>query len=304
MDIRGLFDDDDSMPPPCDFVPIVRQPPAATDSRMYYVECSLELRPYARTKTKLCCLRFAQNAVATMQNSADFLSRLIDDIERQRGFKSGSYGLPLKCATFCTPPQSDVVWFVFVSVESLYFSKWNTVFKGLHAEEGRMFYSTKTRLQDSLMGVPLMFPGVALQDLVSNLVQVRAQVASLRAFSSGLICFSRAPPRQNPAKRARISALEFALRREREPSPPRAEDVITEVPRAPVPAEDPADMLVAACVGFLAAPTLEGVDSHAALLQRFLVAPEMKGMLGLYLLQGRVADMFVRVRPVVFLCFP
>ena len=55
------------------------------------------------------------------------------------------------------------------------------------------------------------------------------------------------------------------------------------------------DALLHECINFLNAPRLDGMHACTCVLRRFLTSPGIDGSLGLYLLDGNVAEMFTRV---------
>lgn len=185
MDISGLFDDEEEDQDSTNPSPQPGPAHRAEQSSLFYIECSKTKPTLERCKSRLCCLRFepSQAEVPEGQWAADTLRGVVNEIEQARSRSSGSFGLPLKSATFFVAPGTGETWFVLVSRDALYMSKWNKVFAGLKAVAGRVHYDPNARVSASLLGVPHMFPGVTLAQLTENAVDCLEPVVSLYRFS-------------------------------------------------------------------------------------------------------------------------
>lgn len=299
-----------------------------------YFDCSAVVPAQSQLKSRMACVSFppARFDVSTQESRSALLNDILSTLVRAHQSVYGGFGMSIRYGTFFT--VQDATWFVLVNNCAQPFSKWHKVFRGLDAAEIKVFYSKtdRHRTQNSISSVMEMFPSATMQELVNN--QRMPDVSELQLQTSGLQLQPRrrpahdsaSPPSQGKKRRRPIPpspkpalvempvvASSTAKRNiswdklfspepltappcETQHAPSLSWDqmLILNQPAASVPVSSSFDDLARACAQFLASDSLDTCSQHEANLRRYLEVPNHRGQMGLFLLDGRLNELYAQ----------
>lgn len=161
-----------------------------------FVDCSDVSIASLNRKSRTAAFAFPLQPIGTEKNFVEGLASRITRMYTNRIPKSG---FRIRHASyFCFEER---MWLVLVSRDSLYFIKWNTIFRNLGAESIRVYYVDAPeeriggRTSNGLVATLDMFPHLTIEELVDNSVNILKPLVGARFpfvyFHSQIIFFSR-----------------------------------------------------------------------------------------------------------------
>jgi hypothetical protein len=188
-----------------------------------FVDCSDVSIASLNRKSRTAAFAFPLQPIGTEKNFVEGLASRITRMYTNRIPKSG---FRIRHASyFCFEER---MWLVLVSRDSLYFIKWNTIFRNLGAESIRVYYVDAPeeriggRTSNGLVATLDMFPHLTIEELVDNSVNILKPLVGARFpfvyFHSQIIFFPGFPAcqaevGQEQASVRRVAAQEARVRR-------------------------------------------------------------------------------------------